>query len=164
MSTSFDFEKLLEKYPNVLTTQTLFDLQTKRTNDDLSDSDYKVLLVELGITEEDAQGLIDWNTNFELGMKESGIVDFMELTVLAMDIFMSNENLSGDIENIQSLMKDESFDAINYLTDKHGLTQEHASTCAEYFRKSSAIESMEEDSTMTEEERIAFLRSQLGGE
>ena len=64
MSTSFDFEKLLEKYPNVLTTQILFDLQTKRTSDDLSDSDYKVLLVELGITEEDAQGLIDWNTNF----------------------------------------------------------------------------------------------------
>jgi hypothetical protein len=88
----------------------------------------------------------------------------MELTMQAMDIVMSNEGLSGDMENIKSLMKSEGFDATNYMVDNHGLTLEQASMCAEYFQKASAMEILEENSTMSEEEQIAFLKSQLGGE
>ena len=164
MSSNFDIEKLQEKYPEILASQPYFDLQSKRTNDNLPDGEYKSSLIALGFSEEDAQGLIDWNADLDIKMKESGILDFMELTMQAMDIVMSNEGFSGDMENIKSLMKSESFEAANYMVDKHGLTLEQASMCAEYFQKASAIERLEENPTMSEEEQIAFLKSQLGGE
>ncbi len=164
MSSNFDIEKFQEKYPEILASQPYFDLQSKRTNDNLPDGEYKSSLIELGFSEEDAQGLIDWNADLEIKMKETGIFDFMELTMQAMDIVMSNEGLSSDMENIKSLMKSEGFDATNYMVDKHGLTLEQAAMCAEYFQKASAMEILEENPTMSEEEQIAFLKSQLGGE